>query len=105
DLHTPAGRQAVTTLDTQGRVVQPRARSYTQKVRNPNPMALTKVGPKYQVPIPKEAREAVGLAVGDLVDATPTKDGVRLRPPAVIPKSALAALQQAKRSGTDKLSR
>ena len=68
-------------------------------------MALTKVGPKYQVPIPKEAREAVGLAVGDLVDATPTKDGVRLRPPAVIPKSALAALQQqAKRSGTDKLS-
>ena len=68
-------------------------------------MALTKVGPKYQVPIPKEAREVVGLAVGDLVDATPTKDGVRLRPPAVIPKSALAALQQAKRSGTDKLSR
>ena len=69
-------------------------------------MALTKVGPKYQVTIPKEAREAVGLAVGDLVDATPTKDGVRLCPPAVIPKSALAALQhQAKRSGTDKLSR
>ena len=69
-------------------------------------MALTKVGPKYQVPIPKEAREAVGLAVGDLVEATPTKDGVRLRPQAVIQKSALAALQQqAKRSGTDKLSR
>ena len=55
-------------------------------------MALTKVGPKYQVPIPKEAREAVGLAVGDLVDATPTKDGVRLRPPAVVQKTALAAL-------------
>jgi len=69
-------------------------------------MALTKVGPKYQVTIPKEAREAAGLAVGDLVDATPTKDGVLLRPQAVIPKSALAALQQqATRSGTDKLSR
>jgi len=26
-------------------------------------MALTKVGPKYQVTIPKETREAVGLVV------------------------------------------
>ena len=69
-------------------------------------MALTKVGPKYQVTIPKETREAAGFAVGDLVEATPTKDGVLLRPKAVVDKSSLATLQrQAKRSGKDKLTR
>lgn len=68
-------------------------------------MALTKIGPKYQVTIPKATREAVGLSVGDLVAATATKDGVLLRPQAVVDRSALVALQkQAKRSGKHKLS-
>ncbi|MGE0682124.1 MAG: AbrB/MazE/SpoVT family DNA-binding domain-containing protein [Candidatus Binatia bacterium] len=68
-------------------------------------MALTKVGPKYQVKIPKAACNAVGLNVGDFVEATATKDGVLLRPRAVVDKSALVALQkQAKRSGKNKLS-
>jgi AbrB family looped-hinge helix DNA binding protein len=68
-------------------------------------MALTKVGPKFQVTIPKEAREAVGLQVGDLMEATPTKEGVLLRPKVAVDKSALALLQaQAKRSGKSKLS-
>jgi len=49
-------------------------------------MALTKVGPKFQVTIPKVAREAIGLTVGDLVEATPTKDGVLLRPKTVVDK-------------------
>lgn len=31
-------------------------------------MAITKVGPKYQVTIPKAARDAVQLKVGDFVD-------------------------------------
>lgn len=49
-------------------------------------MELIKVGPKYQVTIPKAAREAIGLQVGDLVEATPTKDGVLLRPKLVVDK-------------------
>ena len=68
-------------------------------------MALTKVGPKFQVTIPKVAREAIGLSVGDLVEATPTKDGVLLRPKVAVDKSSLAVLQvQAKRSGKSRLS-
>ncbi len=49
-------------------------------------MVLTKVGPKYQVTIPKKAREAWGIQVGDLVEATISKDGVVLRPKIVVDK-------------------
>jgi AbrB family looped-hinge helix DNA binding protein len=49
-------------------------------------MALTKVGPKYQVTIPKAAREAVGLDVGDVVDAIPQENGILLRPKPVVEK-------------------
>ena len=49
-------------------------------------MPLTKVGPKFQVTIPKVAREAIGLQVGDLVETTATKDGVLLRPKMVVDK-------------------
>ncbi len=48
------------------------------------PMAssVTKVGPKYQVTIPKAARDALGIGVGDFVEATVHKDGILLRPKA-----------------------
>jgi AbrB family looped-hinge helix DNA binding protein len=55
-------------------------------------MALIKVGPKFQVTIPKVAREAIGLSVGDLVEATMTKEGVLLRPKVAVDKSSLAVL-------------
>jgi len=55
-------------------------------------MALIKVGPKFQVTIPKVAREAIGLSVGDLVEATTTKEGVLLRPKVAVDKSSLAVL-------------
>ena len=58
-------------------------------------MALTKVGPKFQVTIPKVAREAIGLSVGDLVEATPTKNGVLLRPKAVVDKDITKRLEVA----------
>jgi AbrB family looped-hinge helix DNA binding protein len=68
-------------------------------------MTLTRIGPKYQVTIPKATRDAAGLSVGDFVEAIVTKDGVLLRLQAVVEKSALVALQkQAKRSGKNKLS-
>ncbi len=44
------------------------------------PTSATKVGPKYQVTIPKKVRDAVGLKVGDLVEATVGRDGIVLRP-------------------------
>lgn len=43
-------------------------------------MALTRIKPKFQVTIPQAAREAVGLKIGDFLEATPTKEGVLLRP-------------------------
>jgi AbrB family looped-hinge helix DNA binding protein len=68
-------------------------------------MSLTKIGPKFQVTIPKTTRDALGLSVGDLMDASPTKDGILLRPQVVMHKFAFAALQkQAKKSGKHKLS-
>lgn len=58
-------------------------------------MALTKVGPKFQVTIPKVAREAIGLNVGDLLEATPTKNGVLLRPKTVVDKEISKRLEAA----------
>ena len=58
-------------------------------------MALTKVGPKFQVTIPKVAREAIGLSVGDLIEATPTKNGVLLRPKVVVDKTISKRLEVA----------
>ena len=47
---------------------------------------ITKVGPKYQVTIPKAARDALGIGVGDFVEATVSKAGVLLRPKTLIDK-------------------
>jgi len=42
--------------------------------------ATTKVGPKFQVTIPKAIREALKLRVGDLVETTMTPRGAMIRP-------------------------
>ena len=47
-------------------------------------MAITKIGPKYQVTIPKAAREAVGLKIGDFVEATVSRQGVTFRPKVLV---------------------
>jgi len=49
-------------------------------------MALTKVGPKYQVTIPKAARDALGIKAGDLVEAKVQGHVVLLRPKVVVDK-------------------
>ena len=49
-------------------------------------MALTKVGPKYQVTIPKAARDAAQIRIGDYVEATIRKEGILLRPQVVVDK-------------------
>jgi len=43
-------------------------------------MALTKVGPKFQVTIPKAARTAAGIKLGDLMEATAERGAIVLRP-------------------------
>ena len=52
-------------------------------------MAFAKIGPKYQITIPKEARETIGLNVGDLVEATVSDDVLILRPKAVVDRRAV----------------
>jgi len=51
-------------------------------------MATTalKVGPKYQVTIPKDVREALGIKVGDLVEAILDRRGAVIRPVEIVPK-------------------
>lgn len=44
------------------------------------PMALTKVGPKFQVTIPKAARAAAGIKLGDIMEATAEHGSIVLRP-------------------------
>jgi AbrB family looped-hinge helix DNA binding protein len=47
-------------------------------------MALTKVGPKFQVTIPKATRVVAGIKVGDIVEATATPRGILLKPKLVV---------------------
>jgi len=51
-------------------------------------MATTaqKLGPKYQVTIPKPVRDALGLKVGDLVETTISRAGAVIRPVVLVPK-------------------
>jgi len=49
-------------------------------------MALTRVKAKFQVTLPKKAREASNLRVGDFVEATPVKGGILLRPKMLVDK-------------------
>ena len=55
--------------------------------------AATKVGPKFQVTIPKNVRDAVGLKVGDLVEASVGRDGIVLRQKVLIDKPVSLARQ------------
>jgi AbrB family looped-hinge helix DNA binding protein len=47
-------------------------------------MPLVKVKPKFQVIIPTEVREAVQLAVGDILEATVQETTIVLTPKAVV---------------------
>jgi AbrB family looped-hinge helix DNA binding protein len=57
--------------------------------------AVTRIGPKYQVVIPKKVREAVRLNVGDFVEATAVGQKVLLRPKIVVDRTLEAALEEA----------
>ena len=55
----------------------------------------TKIGPKFQVTLPKRAREAAGFSVGDFVEATPVKGGILLRPKVLVDRAIEAELEAA----------
>src|SRR5262249_47028404 len=55
--------------------------------------AATKVGPKFQITIPKNVRDAVGLKVGDLVETSVGRDGIVLRQKVLIDKPMTLARQ------------
>ncbi len=48
--------------------------------------AVQKVGPKFQVTIPKPVRDALGLKVGDLVETVLSREGAITRPVELRPK-------------------
>ena len=59
-------------------------------------MALaTKVGPKYQVEIPKAVRQAAGLKPGDLVEASLSREGIILKPKVLVDRDLEDALTEA----------
>jgi AbrB family looped-hinge helix DNA binding protein len=62
-------------------------------------MPITKVGPKYQVTIPKAVHEQAGLDVGNLVEAEVSREGILLRPKAVVDKHP--AIEKRLREGFD----
>ena len=54
-------------------------------------LPLTKVKGKYQVTIPTEVRKAVGLAVGDLLEATAHGTKIVLTPKVVVHREIVEA--------------
>lgn len=62
--------------------------SYNKNIRN-KCMALTRVGPKFQVTIPKATRDAAGLEVGDFVETTVKGNSIVLKPKIVVEKHPL----------------
>ena len=56
---------------------------------------VTKVGPKFQVVIPKKVREAAGLKPGDLIEATLGREGILLKPKVLVDRGLEEALAEA----------
>jgi AbrB family looped-hinge helix DNA binding protein len=49
-------------------------------------MALTKISPKHQITIPKEAFDKLGLEIGDFLEVETTEEGLLLVPKKLISK-------------------
>ena len=45
-----------------------------------------KVGPKFQVTMPKKVREALGIKAGDLVETSLGREGAIIRPVELVPR-------------------
>jgi AbrB family looped-hinge helix DNA binding protein len=56
--------------------------------------ATAKVGPKFQVVIPKKLREAARLKVGDFLSAELKREGILLKPATLVARDFKAELEQ-----------
>ena len=66
-------------------------------------MPLVKVKQKYQVTIPATIREQVELGVGDMLEATISKEGILLKPQVVTDRKLIVAnLEKALKGKTKK---
>ncbi len=66
-------------------------------------MPLVKVKQKYQVTIPATIREQVELGVGDMLEATISKEGILLKPQVVTDRKLIVAkLEKALKKKTKK---
>ena len=59
-------------------------------------MPLVTVKPKFQVTIPTAVRKAMGLEIGDLLEAEVKADQIVLTPKSVVDKGLLESLDEAK---------
>ncbi len=55
----------------------------------------TRIGPKFQIVIPKQIRQAARLRIGDYVEATLTRQGIVLRPKVLVDRELERALEEA----------
>lgn len=67
------------------------------KVKGKMGMPLVKVKTKYQVTLPTEVRERVGLAVGDLLEAKVEGNKITLTPKSVIDRHIAESLEDFKK--------
>jgi antitoxin MazE len=56
------------------------------KEKDGGDMALTKISPKHQITIPKEAFDKLGLEIGDFLEVETTEEGLLLVPKKLISK-------------------
>ena len=60
------------------------------------PMPLVKINEKYQVTLPASARKKLGLAVGDILEATVADNKITLTPKSVVDRELTEALDDFK---------
>lgn len=59
-------------------------------------MPVVRIREKYQVTLPSKIRKALGVEVGDFLEAEVEKDRIILKPKAIIDKGIQKALEDAK---------
>jgi AbrB family looped-hinge helix DNA binding protein len=62
---------------------------YSKENRMEEKMQITRISPKHQITIPREAFERLRLEVGDFLEVDVTEEGLLLIPKKLIPKDQL----------------
>jgi AbrB family looped-hinge helix DNA binding protein len=62
---------------------------YSKEIKERNNMQITRISPKHQITIPKEAFEKLRLETGDFLEVDVTDEGLLLVPKKLVPKDQL----------------